>query len=56
MPNPGPSVRAAPYWLSFVGTVVVQDAAAGLAEQFPDHAVHQLLLADVRFRCVSRLC
>lgn len=46
----GPSVLAAPLLLSYLGSTLVQDAAAGLAVQYPAHDMHKQLLADARFR------
>ena len=46
----GPSVQAAPLVFSFLGSTLVQDAAAELAERYPEHDLHKLLLADARFR------
>jgi hypothetical protein len=51
--TPGPSVLAAPLLLSFLGSTLVQDAAAGLAARYPAHDMHQRLLADARFRWVA---
>ena len=48
----GPSVQAAPELLSYLGSCLVQDAAAGLAERYPHHDMHKRLLADPRFRWV----
>ena len=44
------SMHAAPLFIRYLGKVLIQDAASGMAEQHPDPDVHKLLNSSPVFR------